>query len=219
MPLTTYSALLLEDEKPARDHLSAAISMHPKLQLVEAVGTCQEAINALGKHQPNILVSDLGLPDGNGVKVIREARRLYPNIEVLVVTMFGDEAHVVEALEAGASGYLLKREAFQSIAEAILTLMKGESAISPEVARLLIKRFKTVNPIEDAANNPLTERENEVLRWIAKGYSYDEIANILEVSANTVRSHIRSIYKKLEVSSRSEAVFEATNLGILNLNA
>ncbi|MDX8382229.1 MAG: response regulator transcription factor [Ghiorsea sp.] len=218
MPLTTYSALLLEDEKPARDHLSAAISMHPKLQLVEAVGTCQEAINALGKHQPNILVSDLGLPDGNGVKVIREARRLYPNIEVLVVTMFGDEAHVVEALEAGASGYLLKREAFQSIADAILTLMKGESAISPEIARLLIKRFKTVNPIEDAVNNPLTERENEVLRWIAKGYSYDEIANILEVSANTVRSHIRNIYKKLEVSSRSEAVFEATNLGILNFN-
>jgi len=218
MGLTIYSALLLEDEKPARDHLSAAITMHPKLKLVKAVATCQEAIDALGIHQPDILVADLGLPDGNGVKVIREARRLYPNIEVLVVTMFGDEAHIVEALEAGASGYLLKREAFNSLANAIISVMKGQAAISPEVARLLIKRFNG-NQEKGTFANPLSERENEVLRWIAKGYSYDEIANILEVSANTIRSHIRSIYKKLEVSSRSEAVFEATHLGILKLNS
>jgi len=211
-----YHALLLEDEKPAREHLSAAIKIHPELRLVDAVSTCQEAIEALGKHQPDILVSDLGLPDGHGVKVIREARRLYPDIEVLVVTMYGDEEHVVEALEAGASGYLLKRQAFEELGDAIISVLRGESAISPEVARYLLKRFN--RPQEEAVNleNPLTEREHEVLKWIAKGYSYDEIADILEVSANTIRTHIRSIYRKLEVSSRSEAVFEASQLGILD---
>ena len=211
-----YHALLLEDEKPAREHLSAAIKIHPELRLVDAVATCQEAIEALGKHRPDILVSDLGLPDGNGVKVIREARRLYPDIEVLVVTMYGDEAHVVEALEAGASGYLLKRQAFEELGDAIISVLRGESAISPEVARYLLKRFNDTHTSK-VAENPLTERESEVLKWIAKGYSYDEIAGILEVSANTIRTHIRSIYRKLEVSSRSEAVFEATNLGFLDL--
>jgi DNA-binding NarL/FixJ family response regulator len=211
-----YHVLLLEDEKPARDHLSAAIKIHPELRLVDAVATCHEAIDALGEHQPDILVSDLGLPDGNGVKVIREARRLYPNIEVLVVTMYGDEAHVVEALEAGASGYLLKRQAFEEIGDAIISVLRGESAISPEVARYLLKRFNATSQ-SATPENPLTERESEVLKWIAKGYSYDEIANILEVSANTIRTHIRSIYRKLEVSSRSEAVFEASSLGFLDL--
>jgi DNA-binding NarL/FixJ family response regulator len=156
------------------------------------------------------------LPDGNGVKVIREARRLYPNIEVLVVTMYGDEAHVVEALEAGASGYLLKRQAFEELGDAIISVLRGESAISPEVARFLLKRFNTTAQSE-TPENPLSQRESEVLKWIAKGYSYDEIADILEVSANTIRTHIRSIYRKLEVSSRSEAVFEASSLGFLDL--
>ncbi len=214
----SHLTLLLEDEKPARDHLAAAINMHPQLKLVDAVATCQEALASLDKHQPDILVSDLGLPDGHGVKVIREAKRLYPNIEILVVTMFADEEHVVQALEAGASGYLLKRQAFESLGEAIITLMRGESAISPEVARFLLKRFN--QPEKQTAaktENPLTAREHEVLKWIAKGYSYEEIANILNVSANTIRTHIRSVYKKLAVKSRSEAVFEATNLGIINL--
>ncbi len=210
-----YGVLLLEDERPAREHLAATIDMHPQLTLVDAVATCKEAIVALGEHQPHILVSDLGLPDGHGVEVIAEAKALYPNIEILVVTMYADEPHVVQALEAGASGYLLKRQAFETLADAILTVMRGESAISPEVARFLLKRFNP-NQTQEIIN-PLTSREHEVLKWIAKGYSYEEIADILDMSVNTVRTHIRNVYKKLEVSSRTEAVFEATNLGILNL--
>ncbi len=212
-----FQVLLLEDGKPAREHLAAAIKMHPQLNLVDAVANCKQALEVLRKHQPHILVSDLGLPDGYGVQVIREAKVLYPEIEILVVTMFNDEEHVVEALEAGASGYLLKKEAFEGLASAVLSLMRGESAISPEIARFLLKRFNKPLLTESPQHNPLTERENEVLSWIAKGYSYDEIANILELSANTIRTHIRNIYKKLEVKSRSEAVFEASHLGILSL--
>ena len=222
MKAPPFHVLILEDEKPARDHFSSAIAEHDSLTLAHAVDNCADAITYLQTNKPDVLVSDLGLPDGNGVKVIQQAKHLYPDIEILVVTMFGDEEHVVEALEAGASGYLLKKQAFFELAEAILCLIRGESAISPEVARFLLRRFKkedteTSNP-EVPAENPLTSRESEVLSFIAKGFSYDEIADHFSLSTNTVRAHIRNIYRKLEVCSRSEAVFEANHMGILDFN-
>ena len=213
-----YHALLLEDEKPTRHLLGKAIKIHPELRLSAAVGSCEEAIVALKKHQPDILISDLGLPDGHGVKVIAQAKQLYPEIEILVVTMFDDEESVVTALEAGASSYLLKKQAFEELGDAVMSTLRGESAISPEIARHLIKRFNKQNHTHTPqAKNPLTSRENEVLRFIAKGYSYDEIAESFSLSTNTVRAHIRNIYRKLAVSSRSEAVFEAAHLGFINL--
>lgn len=218
-----FQILLLEDERATRQHLATAISSHPQLQLIDAVSSCIDAITSLKAQQPDMLVSDLGLPDGHGVKVIEKAKALYPDIEILVVTMFGDEETVVSALEAGASGYLLKKQAFDEICDAILCLMRGESAISPEIARFLLKRFKKSTTSEKyqpqvERKNPLTSRENEVLTLIAKGYSYDEIAKAFSLSTNTVRAHIRNIYRKLSVSSRSEAVFEANQLGFITLN-
>ncbi len=213
-----YHALLLEDEKATRHILSKAIKVHPELRLVDAIGSCKEALAILAVQKPDILVADLGLPDGNGIKVIAEAKKQNPEIEILVVTMFDDEQSVVAALEAGASSYLLKSHAFEEIGDAIIGTLRGESAISPEIARYLIKRFnKQPEPETEPIDNPLTSRESEVLSLIAKGYSYDEIANAFELSTNTVRAHIRNIYRKLAVSSRSEAVFEATHLGLIQL--
>jgi len=126
----------------------------------------------------------------------------------------------VEALEAGASGYLLKKQAFDDLAESILCLKRGEAALSPEIARFLLKRFNANLPIKEnkaCKENPLTDRESEVLILISKGYSYDEIASAFGISTNTVRTHIRNIYRKLSVCSRSEAVFEASQLGLINL--
>jgi len=218
-----YNTMLLEDEKPTRDFLSACISIHEDLKLTATASTCAEALEALQQHQPDVLVTDLGLPDGNGVDVIRKAKKMYPGIEILVVSMFGDEENVVSALEAGASGYLLKKQAFDDLGDAILCLMRGESAISPEVARYLLKRFKKESSDKDNVTrteqfSPLTPREKEVLGLIAKGYSYDEIAKAFTLSTNTVRAHIRNIYRKLSVRSRSEAVFEAANLGIISFD-
>ena len=213
-----YHALLLEDEKPTRYLLSKDIKIHPELRLTAAVGSCEAAMAALQEHKPDILISDLGLPDGHGVKVIAQAKQLYPEIEILVVTMFDDEESVVNALEAGASSYLLKKQAFEELGDAVMSTLRGESAISPEIARYLIKRFKKQDEQHaPQVKNPLTTRENEVLCFIAKGYSYDEIAETFSLSTNTVRAHIRNIYRKLSVSSRSEAVFEATHLGFINL--
>lgn len=215
-----FHVLILEDEKPARDHFTTKILEDSELNLLAAVSNCSDAVTYLQKHEPDVLVSDLGLPDGNGVKVILKAKAKYPDIEILVVTMFGDEENVVAALEAGASGYLLKKQAFEELNEAILCLMRGESAISPEVARFLLRRFKKEagsSNQKTQVENPLTARENEVLNFIAKGYSYDEIGEYFSLSTNTVRAHIRNIYRKLAVCSRSEAVFEATHMGILDL--
>lgn len=214
----SINVILVEDEKPTRDYFAKVVDCHPQLRLLATAGDCATAIEALQNAQPQVLVCDLGLPDGPGIDVIHFAKSSYPDIEILVVSMMGDEAHVVEALEAGASGYLLKNKAFDDLAEAILCLMRGEAALSPEVARFLLKRFtksatvKRHLPTQDIS---LTIRESEVLILISKGYSYDEIASAFTVSINTVRTHIRNIYHKLSVNSRSEAVFEASQLGLI----
>jgi DNA-binding NarL/FixJ family response regulator len=219
-----YTVLLLEDEKPTRDHLASVIHACPGLTLYGEAANCDEARSAFKGGAPDVLLTDLGLPDGSGIDIIREARELYPEMEVMVLTVFEDEENVVAALEAGATGYLLKEQAFDELGDTILALMRGESAISPKVARFLLKRFTSPSPDakggqanqQTMAADELTRREGEVLGLIAKGYSYNEIAELLKLSPNTIRAHIRNIYRKLAVKSRSEAVFEAAQLGLIN---
>jgi len=224
----TYSVLLLEDEKPTRDFLASVILGCPGLSLHGKAGSCNEARSALAGGAPDVLVADLGLPDGSGIDIIREARELYPEMEVMVLTVFEDEESVVAALEAGATGYLLKDHALNELDDSILALMRGESAISSKVARFLLKRFNTssqsqpdaVKKVRQASSaDELTDREREVLNLIAKGYSYNEIGESLKLSTNTIRAHIRNIYRKLAVKSRSEAVFEAAHLGLISFEA
>lgn len=220
-----YSVLLLEDEAPTRDYLVRLIEKHPKLELFDAVGDCAAARSALRRGKPDVLVADLGLPDGNGVDIIREARHRYPDLEAMVLTVFGDEASAMGALEAGATGYLLKEQALKGLADAILALKGGESAISPKVARYLLKRLNsnvgaaesTEVDFQDALEKSgLTDREHEILCMISRGCSYSEIADSLHLSTHTVRAHTRNIFRKLAVHSRSEAVFEAINLGLIS---
>jgi len=224
----SYSVLLLEDEKPTRQHLVGVIEKDPHLSLFAEASNCAEAKAALARGKPDILVADINLPDGCGISVIRHALNKYSDLEAIVITICGDEQNVVNALEAGATGYLLKDQALKEIGQAIAALMRGETAISPKVARFLLKRFKKENAINQSSKLAklhqdhntefsLTAREHEVLNLISKGYRYNEIANSLGVSTNTIRAHIRNIYKKLSVGSRSEAVFEATKMGIINL--
>lgn len=220
-----YSVLLLEDEKPTREHLVAVIDRHPQLSLFGEASSCAEAQQLMEADAPDVLLADLGLPDGSGTDIIRTAKEKHPAMEAMVLTVFEDESSVVAALEAGATGYLLKEQAFDQLGDSILSLMRGESAISPKVARYLLKRFmpsteekqqSLVQPDQDGDIH-LTDRECEVLSLIARGYSYDEIGSSLKLSTNTIRAHIRNIYRKLAVRSRSEAVFEATQLGLIQL--
>lgn len=218
--METYSILIVEDEPMARQRLATVLVQHPKFTLSAVVGTCAEARAALAVTLPRVLLVDLGLPDGDGIELIREVATRGQEVDVMVITVFGDEKHVLAALQAGATGYLLKDSTSHDISEAVLQLINGGSPISPSIARHLLKRFHQAAPPKpiDVDVKVLTEREREVLSLIVKGFSYKEIATLLAMSAQTVPSHIKSIYRKLAVHSRSEAAFEAVHSGLVRFD-
>lgn len=216
----TVRVVLVEDETDVRQRLAKAIAAEPEFEIVGAVGSCAEARSLLSTRTPDVLVVDLGLPDGRGSDLIREALSLRPSTLAMVVTVFGDEAHVVEAIEAGASSYLLKDASQAHVARALRQMLEGGSPISPHVARHLLRRMRRDG--EDAEIAPptptpalLSTREHEVLVLVSKGYSYAEIGRALAISLNTVGSHVKQVYRKLSVNSRSAAVFEAHQQGLL----
>jgi DNA-binding NarL/FixJ family response regulator len=214
---TRHGVLLVEDDEYTRDRLARAVAEHPALELLAAVGSCAEARRELDRRQPAVLLTDLGLPDGDGVDLIREVRRRGFKTETMVVTIFGDEQHVVAAIEAGAMGYLLKDGSPDYIGQSILDMLAGGSPISPPIARYLLRRFRTIEAAPAADVPRLSEREREVLGLIVKGFSYAEAARLTGVSPHTVTAHVRNIYRKLEVHSRGEAVYEALQLGLVKL--
>lgn len=214
--------LIVEDDAETRERLARAVSAAPRLRLCATAGTCAEARLRFSEHAPQAVLVDLGLPDGHGAALIRELAAQQPETLFMVITVFGDEAHVIEAIQAGASSYLLKDASAPQVARAIHEMLAGGSPISPGVARYLLQRMQTP-AAEPAAVAPrdeppsrLSDRENDVLHLVAKGYAYAEIGNALGISINTVGSHVKQIYRKLAVSSRGEAVFEAMQRGLIS---
>jgi DNA-binding NarL/FixJ family response regulator len=215
---TRYKVLLVEDEPATRQRLANAVAAHPQLNILAAVGSVSDGKAQLARTQPDVLLTDLGLPDGDGTELIAELDKLGYQTEAMVITVFGDERHVIRAVEMGATGYLLKDDRPEAITEAIMELLAGGSPMSASIARYLLKRIKpvkSVQPVEVETDLQLSQREQEVLRHIAKGFSYAEISELLNVSTHTVASHLKSIYRKIGVHSRGEAVFEATQLGLI----
>ncbi len=212
--------LIIEDDGPTRERLSEVITAHTRLQVAAAVGTCGEASRCLARTYLDVMLVDLGLPDGSGIDLIQESRNHPTPPEVMVLTVFGDERHVIAAIEAGACGYLLKDEDSAQIGSAITDLLAGHSPISPAIARHVLKRLQSSSARADQGTgvpSPLTNREQQILGFIARGFTYAEIAKTLFISTTTVTSHIQNIYRKMEVKSRSEAVFEAVQMGIIQL--
>lgn len=214
-----HRILIVEDDEPTRGRLVRALSTHPEeLELAAAVGTCAEALRALRSDPPEALLVDLDLPDGHGIELIRAARALSADTQAMVVTVFGDEKSVLGAIEAGARGYLLKDESMEGVGAAILQLLAGGSPITPAIAQHLILRFQAQAPSAGREAGPaLSKRELEVLEFVVKGFTFGEIAGLLGLSPHTVGTFVRRIYRKLEVRSRGEAVFEALQLGIVKL--
>jgi DNA-binding NarL/FixJ family response regulator len=172
-----------------------------------------EALAWLSGREADFALVDLGLPDGSGLEVIRELVARHRGCEVLVLSIFGDEANVLAAIAAGAGGYLLKDGELGSFGDHLSCLRTGGSPLSPRIARTLIQLHRAPPSAATAAVTApapplLSDRELEVLTGIAKGFSYGEVATSLGVSTNTVRTHIRHLYEKLSVNSRSEAVYE-----------
>ena len=220
----SHSVLIVEDDAPTRARLAAAVAAHPELEVVGEAGDFASGLEQLRGTLPDVLLVDIGLPDASGVRLISAARQISEVTQAMVITVFADEKHVIEAIEAGARGYLLKDGSADYVASSILQLVSGGSPISAPIARHLLRRFQPAREHADHAADPesspgpnFTPREHEVLRLLAKGFSYEEIANLLGITSHTVKSHVRHIYGKLEVGSRGQAVYEAANLGLLDL--
>jgi DNA-binding NarL/FixJ family response regulator len=172
---------------------------------------------ALLEGAPDVLLVDLALPDGNGADLIREARARLPDLKIIVVSIFGDARSVVRAIEAGADGYLLKGSGEQQAEEAIRSVLGGGAPISPAVASHILARMRERVTPSSQPQIALTERETAILADLAKGFRYKEVARIQGISPHTVADHVKSIYRKLAVNSRSEAVFEAVQAGLIKL--
>ncbi len=211
------SVLILEDNQSTATQLMESIRSDPRLSLAGCCHTLTDAQTWLanGGHADAALI-DLELPDGSGIDFIRTCAALPSPPCALVMTVFADEKHVLDAIEAGALGYLLKERDSNYVAESIITAHNGGSPISPSIARQLLRRFQEPQAPEKKLST-LTSREEEVLRMVVKGFSYKEIAHALSLSKHTVTSHIQHIYRKLSVRSRGEAVFEAIQLGLVDL--
>jgi DNA-binding NarL/FixJ family response regulator len=211
------TVFVVEDDGPTRARLVRAVEADERLSLAGAAGTARDGIEGLRLEAPDVLLVDLGLPDRSGMDVIRAARQLSADTQAMVVTVFGDEKTVVGAIEAGARGYLLKDGSEAEIADAILELHAGGSPISPQIARHLLRRFQEPQSLPQDGPR-LSEREREILDGVVRGFTFSELASALGISRHTVTTHVRHIYRKLEVRSRAEAVYEALSLGLVKLD-
>lgn len=210
----TLSVTLVEDNDETREHLIASLAACSELKLLDASSDLASAEKALIRHKPDVLLVDLGLPDGSGIDLIHCIHREKLDTEALVISGFHDQHRVFQALEAGAKGYISKHEPGQHIGDAIALLRAGGSPISPLIARLMLQKFNrpdTAKTLPEA----LTARQEKILLYVSQGFSSKEIAEKLGISYHTVTTHIKHIYGKLQVNSRTEAIFEAKKLGLI----
>jgi len=227
-----WRVVLVEDNQATRTFLETCVKGHAQLRLAASFATLAPARAWFAEQGADLLLVDLGLPDGSGLDLMRDVRQHWPQCDMLVVSMFGDEENVLASIEAGAVGYVHKDDEAADIADTLLAVKRGASPISPMIARHLLRRMQPaqqtvrrvepavveVAPLSTEVESPilLSRREQEVLEFIARGFSYAEIARQQGITVHTVQTYIKKLYGKLAVHSRSEAVYEANRLGLLN---
>ncbi len=205
--------LVVEDDSRYRRALHAVLvgaGLEPTF-----AGSVRETLSALAGPAFEVCLVDLGLPDGDGVELIRRLSRGSAAPPIIVISVATEERRILDALRAGATGYLFKEDAGR-VAQAIEEAFDGGAPMSPRVARIVLHELRAgqdTAPTSTSAS--LTRREKEVVQLLAKGLSYSQVGTALSVSANTVRTHVRSIYDKLAVSTKTEAVLEALRLGVI----
>jgi DNA-binding NarL/FixJ family response regulator len=198
---------VVEDNATLREGMVMLLNGSPGFTCAGAYGSAEEALVALPAVTPHVVLMDINLPKASGIECVRRLKTLLPGAQMLMFTVHEDGEQVFDALAAGAAGYLVKRTPPAKILEAIEDVMKGGSPMSGQVARLVVQSFQKMGPSVNTTEN-LTNREQEVLALLAKGYRYKEIAETLFISPETVRGHLRHVYEKLHVRSRSEAILK-----------
>ncbi len=211
--------LLVDDDFHIRQVIAQELLRDLRTDLVAQGGSLRQGLRLIEKHDFDVLLVDLGLGDGSGFDLIERMKRIRPSAEAVVISVFEDEEHAVHAFELGATGYLVKNSWFGNFAQAVLEVANGGASITPNLARRLLHRLRPVSPLVTFSANglkaKLSDREQEVLKMVAAGYTSSEIGQHLAISHLTVNAHIKHIYRKLEVHTRAEASSLAAQSGIV----
>ncbi|HEU5070987.1 MAG TPA: response regulator transcription factor [Verrucomicrobiae bacterium] len=205
MPITVA---IVEDNADLRGTLARILNRAPGHQCVGQYGDAESALKGLPKDTPQVVLMDINLPGMNGVECVRRLKQLLPGVLIVMLTAYEDTDNIFGSLEAGASGYLLKRSKSAEILEAIKEVVDGGSPMTAHIARKVVHSFQARGASPQPTEN-LAEREREVLELLAQGFMYKEIADKLGIGFETVRTYVRRIYEKLQVRSRTEAVAKA----------
>jgi len=198
---------IVEDLKEVRDGITSLLTFDERFEVLATFPDAEKAVEDLPAWQPDIVIMDINLPGMNGIECIKKVKPQCPQSQFIMFTIYEDDEKVFEALNAGASGYLLKKAPLGKISESLVELYAGGSPMSTQIARKVINRLR--NSETNGNIDILSPRENEVLQYLAKGLLYKEIAEKLSISTGTVRQHIHKIYEKLHVENRTEALNKA----------
>jgi len=202
------SVAIIEDQREVREGLCTLISLSDGFRCKGGFESMEETLTHIGKNLPDVALVDIGLPGMSGIEGIRLLKQRHPNLLLVALTVYDDDSRIFEALCAGASGYLLKKTAPSRLLESLKEVVAGGSPISPEVARRVIRLFQSVRPPRQADYH-LTPHEARLLKLLVQGHTYKTAAAELGSSIHTISFHIRNIYEKLQVHSKSEAVVKA----------
>lgn len=197
---------IVEDNKKIRDLIQRYLDMQDELVCPVAVDTVEEMMDYLEEHKkPDVILMDIQLPGMSGIEGIGLIKEKYPEIEIIMLTVYHDSHKIFNSLCAGASGYLLKHTSLPEIKNSILNLLEGGAPMSPQIARKVINHFQDQQPKKNS-DSDLTPREHDIVNGLVDGLSYKMIADRYDISIDTVRAHIRNIYKKLHVNSKAEVI-------------
>lgn len=204
--------IIVEDDPILLESLKLLLSGETGISMVGAYGNAEDALRALNKVRPEVMLADLGLPGMSGIELIRRAKEEMPQLEIMAHTVFEDRENVFSAIKAGASGYILKGSSPREIVEAIHEINKGGAPMSPKIARKVIHEFQDESVGDQYV---LSQRERDIVKCIEQGLTYKEISLRLAISSHTVHTHIKNIYEKLQAKDRNEALIKARKTGII----
>ena len=197
---------LVEDNLPLAEELQALFDSQPDMEVLDVFPSAEVALEGMPARVPDMLVVDIRLPGMNGVELIAALKPAFPDLPILVLTMYDESDLIFDALKAGASGYLLKRAAGEELCDAVRQVQRGGAPMSQSIARKVVHSFRAPPSVPGPEATLLSPREEEILGLLANGALYKEIASTLGISLDTVRTHLRRIYEKFHVHTRTEAV-------------
>jgi DNA-binding NarL/FixJ family response regulator len=201
---------IVEDDSGIRESLEILINGSDGYSCINTYKNAESALKHIPVQVPDVVLMDINLPGASGIECVKKLKEILPDLNIIMLTMFEDSDHIFNALSAGAKGYLLKRTPPMKLIESIKDVQQGGSPMSGQIARMVVDSFRKMGVSSEDMKN-LTKREEEILALLAKGFKYKEIGEKLFIGTETVRSHLRNIYEKLQVRSRTEAVVKYLN--------